>query len=124
MRQTATLRRSALCSASFMGLALALATPAYAETGSAEDAQPACDPNNPTGPGCQPGQSEQGIESNTVAQSGAQGESTITVTGSRIRRPNIDSQVPVTSIGGEEFFQQGQNNVGDTLNDLPQLRST
>ena len=48
----------------------------------------------------------------------------IVVTGSRIRRPNIESNVPVTSISGEELFQQGQNNIGDTLNDLPQLRST
>lgn len=49
---------------------------------------------------------------------------TIVVTGSRIRRPNLQSTVPITSIGGENFFQQGQTNVGDTLNDLPQLRST
>lgn len=49
---------------------------------------------------------------------------TITVTGSRIRRPNDTSTVPVTTIVGEQFFQQGQTNIGDTLNDLPQLRST
>ena len=48
----------------------------------------------------------------------------ITVTGSRIRRPNLESTVPITSIGGEQFFQQAQNSIGDTLNDLPQLRST
>jgi outer membrane receptor protein involved in Fe transport len=48
----------------------------------------------------------------------------IIVTGSRIRRPNLESTVPITSIVGEQFFQQGQNSVGDTLNDLPQLRST
>ncbi len=41
-----------------------------------------------------------------------------------IRRPNLESPIPVTSIGGEEIFQQGQNSVGDILNDLPQLRST
>ena len=29
------------------------------------------------------------------------------VTGSRIRRPNLESTVPITSVGGEEFFQQG-----------------
>ena len=32
--------------------------------------------------------------------------------------------VPITSISGEQFFQRGDTNVGDTLNDLPQLRST
>ena len=49
---------------------------------------------------------------------------TIVVTGSRIRRPNLESTVPITSISGEQFFEQGQTSVGDTLNDLPQLRST
>ena len=53
-----------------------------------------------------------------------QGTSTIVVTGSRIRRPDLESTVPVTTIAGEAFFQQGQNNIGDTLNDLPQLNST
>lgn len=48
----------------------------------------------------------------------------ITVTGSRIVRPNLESTVPITSIGGEELFQQGQTSIGDVLNDLPQLRST
>lgn len=54
----------------------------------------------------------------------AQEAGSIVVTGSRIRRPNLDSTVPITSISGEQFFQQGQTNIGDTLNDLPQLRST
>ena len=123
MRQTVTLRRSALCSASFMGLALALATPAYAETASADEAQPTCDPNDPTDPDCQPGQSEVEIESGTNVQAG-QGESTITVTGTRIRRPNVESNVPVTSLSGEELTAQGDVSVGDALNDLPSLRST
>lgn len=51
-------------------------------------------------------------------------ETGIVVTGSRINRPNLQSTVPITSIAGETFFQQGQTNIGDTLNDLPQLRST
>ncbi len=48
----------------------------------------------------------------------------IIVTGSRIRRPNLESTVPITSISGDQFFQQSDTNVGDALNDLPQLRST
>jgi Outer membrane cobalamin receptor protein len=48
----------------------------------------------------------------------------ITVTGTRIRRPNLESVVPVTSIQGEQFFQRGGTDLGDALNDLPQLRST
>jgi len=48
----------------------------------------------------------------------------ITITGSRIRSPNATSLIPITSISGDTLFTQGRNNVGDTLNDLPQLRST
>jgi hypothetical protein len=35
----------------------------------------------------------------------AQASGEITVTGTRIRHPDLESSVPVTSIGGEEFFQ-------------------
>ena len=62
------------------------------------------------------------IAADETAETAAEG--TIVVTGSRIRRPNLESTVPITSITGESFFQQGQTNIGDTLNDLPQLRST
>jgi outer membrane receptor protein involved in Fe transport len=48
----------------------------------------------------------------------------IVVTGSRIRRPNLDSAVPITSIAGEQAIQTGDTNLGEALNELPQLRST
>ena len=48
----------------------------------------------------------------------------ITVTGSRIIRPNIESAAPITTVTGEELFETGQVSVGDILNDLPQLRNT
>jgi outer membrane receptor protein involved in Fe transport len=48
----------------------------------------------------------------------------IYVTGSRIRRPNLKSPQPITTIAGTEFFENGKLSVGDTLNDLPQFRST
>jgi len=48
----------------------------------------------------------------------------IVITGSRIRRPNLESVVPITSIQGEQLFQRGNADVGEALNDLPQLRST
>jgi outer membrane receptor protein involved in Fe transport len=51
-------------------------------------------------------------------------EGAIIVTGSRIARPNLESTVPITSVGGEEIFQSGSTSVGDLLNDLPALRST
>jgi outer membrane receptor protein involved in Fe transport len=58
----------------------------------------------------------------TGQESSAGGD--IIITGSRIARPNLVSTVPVTSVQGEEFFQQGNVSVGDQLNQLPQLAST
>ncbi|AQR75255.1 TonB-dependent receptor domain-containing protein [Sphingomonas sp. LM7] len=54
----------------------------------------------------------------------AEEETTIVVTGSRIRRPNDDSPVPVTTVTAEEIFETGRVSVGDVLNDLPQLRTS
>ncbi len=48
----------------------------------------------------------------------------IVVTGSRISRSDLASTVPIASIAGESFIEQGNSSVGDTLNELPQLRST
>jgi outer membrane receptor protein involved in Fe transport len=124
MRKFGLLGTSALGSFTFIGLSIALATPAYAQ-GTAADAQ--------TDDEAQVGQSEAEIESGTRADTGAQGENataasetgeSITITGSRIRRPNLDSAVPITSVSGEEFFETGQVSIGDVLNELPQLRST
>jgi outer membrane receptor protein involved in Fe transport len=115
MRKFGLLGTSALRSAIFISAAAAMATPSYGQT----TAAPATSPGDEV-----PGQSEAEIESGTNAQAEGDGSGVITVTGSRIRRPNLESSVPITSIGGEEFFQQGQTNIGDTLNDLPQLRST
>src|SRR5688572_938705 len=120
MRKFGLLGTSALGSFTFIGLSIALANPAHAQEVAEDDA---------TAQG-QVGQSEPEIESGTEAETGAQGESAdttdqqITVTGSRIRRPNLESAVPITSIGGEEFFQTSQISVGDVLNELPQLRNT
>lgn len=80
---------------------------------------PDADASNPT-----KFQSESEIESGTDAQTGAQGDDAIVVTGSRIRRPNLESTVPITSVGGEEIFERASISVGDLLNDLPSLRST
>ena len=67
----------------------------------------------------------QGVAAGTqaVLQESADGEDkAIVVTGSRIRRPNLESQVPITSVSGDTFIQAGNTNIGDALNDLPQLR--
>lgn len=63
-------------------------------------------------------------EATTTATTTAEDGTPIVVTGSRIARPNLESQTPVTVLEAEQIFAQGSINVGDTLNDLPQLRST
>ncbi|MBA3676213.1 MAG: TonB-dependent receptor [Sphingosinicella sp.] len=108
MKSLNLLGTSALRSAAFLGATLCFATSAVAQEVAEEKDPPATL------------QSEVEIESGESATS----DDAIVVTGSRIRRPNLDSAVPITSVGGEEFFQTGQTSVGDTLNELPALRST
>ncbi|MDB5679735.1 TonB-dependent receptor [Sphingomonas bacterium] len=54
----------------------------------------------------------------------ANADTDILITGSRIRRPQEESNVPVTSLSGAELTQNGDISIGDALNDLPSLRST
>jgi len=44
----------------------------------------------------------------------------IIVTGSRIRRPELQSSVPVAVIGSNEILQNGSANISDVINQLPQ----
>ncbi|WP_037501608.1 TonB-dependent receptor domain-containing protein [Sphingomonas jaspsi] len=48
----------------------------------------------------------------------------ITVTGTRIQRPTLNSSVPVTTVSVQELTDTGDVSLGDALNDLPSLRST
>ena len=77
-------------------------------------------------PECTPEQAAAGTCSITTDANGANADAggSIVVTGSRIRRPNLESTVPITSISGESIIQSGDTNVGESLNQLPQLRST
>jgi outer membrane receptor protein involved in Fe transport len=99
MKISRLLGATALASAAFL-----IPHVAFAQT-----ADPQCVDTDPQTEGC---------------QEEAKSDEPIVVTGSRIRRPNLDSTVPITSISGDQFFQQSDTNVGDALNDLPQLRST
>ncbi|HEX9964415.1 MAG TPA: TonB-dependent receptor [Allosphingosinicella sp.] len=105
-----TFRSRALRSVAFIGLLAAVAPQAYAQETAEETDDPATL------------QSEAEIESGQDASAADAGD--ITITGSRIRRPNLESTVPITSVGGEEFFETGTVSVGDVLNDLPALKST
>jgi outer membrane receptor protein involved in Fe transport len=112
MRKFGLLGTSALRSAAVLGLALTVVTPAYSQqTAEEQDATETL-------------QSEAEIESGADASAEQEVGETLVVTGSRIRRPNLESTVPITSVGGEEFFQTGQTSIGDVLNELPALRST
>jgi outer membrane receptor protein involved in Fe transport len=57
-----------------------------------------------------------------LEQAAPKSDVSIVVTGSRIRRPNLDSPVPVTSMNQEQLFETGKVAIGETLNELPQLR--
>ena len=96
MRNSGLLGSSALRSGAFFALAFAAASPALA--------QPGTTPQDP------------------AAEEGGSGP--IVVTGSRIRRPNLESTVPITSVDVQQLTEQANNSLGDALNDLPALRST
>ncbi len=94
----ALLRQGGAVSAFALMSAGVLATPAFAQATPPQDA--------------------------SVATTSDEGDSSIIITGSRIARPDLESTVPIASVSGQEFIKQGQTNVGDTLNDFPQLRSS
>src|SRR5437868_9713257 len=113
MKKFGLLSSSAMGSAALFGISL-IATPAYAQ---AQDAN-----GNPV---CTPEQAAAGSCTLPPAAQAEQGTGqTVEVTGTRIRRPNLESTVPITSLNGDQIFQTGDSNVGETLNELPQLRST
>jgi len=119
MGKVSLLGASALQSAIFVG-AFIVAQPALAQT-----APVATVPAEGQTAEVPPvGQDAQDTTAAAPAAAEADAGKTITVTGSRIRRPNLESGVPITSIAGEQLFQSGQTNIGDALNELPQLRST
>ncbi|HET9428920.1 MAG TPA: TonB-dependent receptor [Allosphingosinicella sp.] len=123
MKKFGLLGTSALCSFTFVGLSMAIAAPAHAQSTQDEN-RPNCAtlPEGTERDNCLSGEVE--LESGTSVNEPGASEETILITGSRIRRPNLESTVPITSIGGEQIFEQADLNVGETLNDLPQLRST
>lgn len=113
-----TFRSRALRSVAFIGLLGALAPQAMAQEAPEAEGTGAGETDDPSTLN-----SEQEIESGQNASTDADaGE--ILITGSRIRRPGLTSTVPITSVGGAEFFETGQTSVGDVLNELPALRST
>jgi outer membrane receptor protein involved in Fe transport len=110
MKKFGLLSTSAISSAALFGLSLSFAAPA-----NAQDTVAAAD---------QCTAEEQAAGTCTADAAEAQSGEGILVTGSRIRRPNLESNVPIVSVSAEDLTSQGDVNVGDALNDLPSLRST
>jgi outer membrane receptor protein involved in Fe transport len=112
MKKFGLLSTSAISSAALFGLSAIFATPALAQ--------------NADGTPCTQAQRDAGTCTDQAPStaSPAADSGSIVVTGSRIRRPNLESTVPITSLAGDQLFQQGDTNIGETLNELPQLRST
>ncbi|MDI1294878.1 MAG: hypothetical protein PSY12_03200, partial [bacterium] len=84
------------CSASFVALSMALASPATAQVGAtatlaAETSEPAGD---------------------------------IVVTGTRIARDGSSSPTPLTVVGADYLAARATSNVADALNELPSFRAT
>ena len=113
MRKLGLLGSSALRSAVFVGVAVGMASPSFAQ-GTQDSAIEADKPETLA-------QNEVELES---GQDAAQSHDSIVVTGSRINRPNLSSAVPITSVGSQELTDTGDLSIGDQLNELPALRST
>ena len=107
MKKFGLLSSSAMGSAALFGISL-IATPAYAQDTSA------CTPEQAAAGTCT-------LPDAPAAQDNS-GQN-VEVTGTRIRRPNIESNVPIVSVTADEIAD-GDPSVGDALNDLPSLRST
>jgi len=84
-----------------------LLIPAVA-TAQAAPAQADCS-IDPRAPGCPP------------VESAATGDDTIVVTGSRIRRPDLESASPVAVVDAQQIQSQGIVNTQDLLQKLPQV---
>ncbi|MGE3693327.1 MAG: TonB-dependent receptor plug domain-containing protein, partial [Novosphingobium sp.] len=63
-------------------------------------------------------------DAESAASDSESAENIIVVTGTRIARPDLASTVPIIAISQNTFIEQGHSNIGDALNDMPQLRST
>src|SRR3569833_7834 len=121
MRGFTLFRASASVSA--IALASAFAVPAYAQATGTQDAQPATTatpaPTQQTTP--IETVNRTGLPSANQNQTPPGSEQSIVVTGSRIKRPEIESPVPVAVVGQQALLQDAAANVADTLNELPQV---
>jgi outer membrane receptor protein involved in Fe transport len=100
--------------ATALATSLIVAQAAYAQTTPSQ--------TSPADVGAATGSVDDAADAKTTAGSSPNEE--ILVTGSRIRRPNDTSTIPISSVTAAELSVTGRVSVGDTLNDLPQLQSS
>ena len=134
------LTSAALSSASLTALALSIsvAAPAFAQTavpqlpicavGQTENCIPADQaaqapvPQSPSG--TVPAEATEDDETVQSADGGGAENNTITVTGSRIRRPNFESFEPTVTVDEKYIEERNLTNVADALNELPGFRGS
>src|SRR3954467_10602204 len=104
MKRFGLLGPSAIGSVAFVGFTALAAAPAYAQGGQPADCSTL--PTQAERDACTAGTPPTTAAAET-------NEPGITVTGTRIRRPNLQSPVPITSMSAEELPNQGQANIGD-----------
>lgn len=121
MKTTALLRRTALCSASLVAMLGAAPAFALAESSAQPGPAPACDSDPATAlPDCLLDEGQEAVN----ADGSSPAEGTITVTGSRIRLPNLESLEPTTTVDDRQIEERNFTNVADALNELPGVRGS
>ena len=105
---------SSLLATTFVGGALCVATPAYAQTDPAAKKPKTGDQTQPqAGP-------VEGSPSTTPANGEGDENGAIVVTGTRIPQPNLTSASPITVLNNAEVKLQGTARTEDIINSLPQ----
>jgi outer membrane receptor protein involved in Fe transport len=118
--------RVRLATSTLLVSAVMFATPAYSQEQPGQPTAP--DAAKPVQPG--PTELEQPVDPNQVQEPvlGTDAEAVdetapagdIVVTGSRIRRPNLESNTPIAVVSGEQLVSQGDVTLETFLNTLPQ----
>jgi outer membrane receptor protein involved in Fe transport len=110
----------------FLLATTALAGASFAPSAALAQADPQADPARPSTAAQteEPAVAQAPTEAQAADAARSSNEAGIVVTGSRIKRPNLQSTVPITSVQGTEFHETGEVSIGDVLNELPSLRST
>ena len=120
MRKIGLIGTTALRSATVFGVFAVAGTPAYAQVAG---------PPQATIPAEQEEAAREGTEDNESTTRNADGsdaddQQAITVTGTRIRLPNLESIEPITTLDNRQLRERNFTNIADALNELPGFRGS